>query len=446
MIELKDINIAYDNRTLIKNGTIKFYKGSVHLITGNSGSGKSTLLYRIGLISNDLNYKYFINGRDILLENELYKSQIRRFSISYVLQDYTLFEQYDVLGNLRLYSDFVHKKYNEKELRSFLDMVHLNVSFSQLISTLSGGEKQRLAIACALCKNCDILILDEPTSALDENNSIILFDVLIELAHKHDKCVIFSSHSSIAKEYADIIYTIENGKLSVINDNDQKNDSYFYQIQTKRKLHFNFYINYIKYFQKKFKNLNKLILAIMTISILTSFISIYIVDFYTDKSKGAIIKMGSNQLFISNSKQDIFVDDLVDPIKDSTIQKVINERECSFSSPYYQLKTTYAGKKIYILPYYDQNDFSHLELCKLDTRESKGLYISYNVYTTFIKDNLNSKEMELELEVNNTKNSKEQVKKKIFSVNAALKEGYVSPYYQSSPYYIYMYYKDIIEI
>lgn len=447
-MKIKDLKIHYSNKVLIENGKANFYKGKLHLITGKSGSGKSTLLYRLGLISRDIDFKYFIDDQDILALNETQKSDIRRFNISYVLQDYSLFEQYDVLGNLQLYSSFINKNYTEKDFVLLLEMVHLDVPFHQSIETLSGGERQRLAIACALCKDSDILILDEPTNSLDDDNTTNIFKLLRELARVHNKCVIVSSHNELAKEYVDITYKISQGEILSLDEETETSHFSLSINNIRNKIDFKFYINYIKYFQKKFYLLNNLILTVMVVMLLASILSVNIIDFYTNKSKNEIVTIGDNQLFITNSKKDIFVDDLDVPLEKEKIQRIIDEKECQFSSPYISLTTTYLDKKIVVLPYYDENDFDALELCKLDTRDNKGLYFSYDLYTSFVKNNNTLKSVDLEFEVKNFDgvNESSRIKRKLFPIRAALKEGYVNPYFQSNGYFIYMYYKDVVNI
>ena len=116
MIKLSNISIQYDE-VLLQNSEIQFYGNSFHLITGKSGCGKSSLLYIIGLIANPKDVEYTINSKPIsTYKNEL----IKRYNIGYVLQDLCLFEQYDVLGNLKLYSSFINKEYSEDEYKDIL--------------------------------------------------------------------------------------------------------------------------------------------------------------------------------------------------------------------------------------------------------------------------------------------------------------------------------------
>ena len=96
MIEIKDIEIVYDDYIILNKTDIDIPEHAITLIRGVSGSGKTSLLYRIGLISEDDHFYYNIY-EDIQDDDK--KSILRREYISFVLQDNSLFEQYDVLGN-----------------------------------------------------------------------------------------------------------------------------------------------------------------------------------------------------------------------------------------------------------------------------------------------------------------------------------------------------------
>ena len=213
MIEIKDIEIVYDDYIILNKTDIDIPEHAITLIRGISGSGKTSLLYRIGLISEDDHFYYNIY-EDIQDDDK--KSILRREYISFVLQDNSLFEQYDVLGNMQLYAAFHNKRYSEEKYRQILKSVNLDIPLHQSIQTLSGGQKQRVAIACALCKDTEIIILDEPTSFLDKENEMLVFDTLKHICDTYQKTIIISSHSDYAMSIADKIYEIQDKEIKKV--------------------------------------------------------------------------------------------------------------------------------------------------------------------------------------------------------------------------------------
>ena len=99
MLQLSHLHIAYD-RVLLEDASLSIEPGKVTLIRGESGSGKTTLLYRIGLLSQDHDYVYLVDGEDIMKASEKKRKAFQKENIGYVLQDALLFEQYTVYENL----------------------------------------------------------------------------------------------------------------------------------------------------------------------------------------------------------------------------------------------------------------------------------------------------------------------------------------------------------
>jgi len=197
MLKLENISIHYNN-TFLLSAELHIPINKITLIRGINGSGKTSLLYRAGLISNDKSYKYLVDDFDLITAEEKEKSAFRQKHLSFVFQDNPLFEQYDLLGNLKIHAQFNNKDYSEEEKRNILKKVKLDIPLNMSIEKLSGGERQRLAIACCLCKDTDIIILDEPTSFLDEENELLIFSLLKDLSNSEKKTIILSSHSKNA--------------------------------------------------------------------------------------------------------------------------------------------------------------------------------------------------------------------------------------------------------
>ena len=214
MITLKKLKIEYD-RLLLNDTNLIFYRGQVSLISGKSGIGKTSLLYRIGLASTHLDYEMEIDDIQVHTLSEKQISDIRRYQIGFVLQEKDILEHLDVFGNLSYYALMVGKSLTEHEAKSLLEQVSLHVPFTQDVMTLSLGERQRLAIACSLVKDPDIMIMDEPTASLDQQNEDLIFQILTNLAHDQNKYVIIASHSLKAMEVADWIYMFQDTQIKV---------------------------------------------------------------------------------------------------------------------------------------------------------------------------------------------------------------------------------------
>ena len=159
------------------------------------------------------------------------KSILRREYISFVLQDNSLFEQYDVLGNMQLYAAFHNKRYSEEKYRQILKSVNLDIPLHQSIQTLSGGQKQRVAIACALCNDTEIIISQETQNELAIATPKATNSVIKKVSKQND----ISKHKSKLDTYL----AITEKQKEVIAKNENKTTP---QEQTNQKSTYN-YVN-----------------------------------------------------------------------------------------------------------------------------------------------------------------------------------------------------------
>ena len=216
MIEIKDIEIVYDYYIILNKTDIDIPEHAITLIRGISGSGKTSLLYRIGLISEDDHFYYNIY-EDIQDDDK--KSILRREYISFVLQDNSLFEQYDVLGNMQLYAAFHNKRYSEEKYRQILKSVNLDIPLHQSIQTLSGGQKQRGAACRALITNPKILFADEPTGNLDSKTTMEVMRLMQKIVRERQQTLVMVTHDNNLASYADRQIRIIDGKIVEIIEN-----------------------------------------------------------------------------------------------------------------------------------------------------------------------------------------------------------------------------------
>ena len=206
MIELKNIHIQFKN-LVIKNGNLQIFPNELTVITGDSGTGKTSLLNILGLldINNKCDYKW--NGN--IIED---KVSFQRKYISYVFQDYNAIEDLTVYDNFKVMYNIAGRMFQKEEVNDLLKQVSIDVEkINQKVKSLSGGEKQRLALALAVVKEPQLLLLDEPTANLDEKNALIIVDILHRFK-KNCMIVIASHHPDLYQ--AEHIYHIENQQIS----------------------------------------------------------------------------------------------------------------------------------------------------------------------------------------------------------------------------------------
>lgn len=267
MITLTNVNLKF-NKTLIRNGKIHIPDNSITVITGKSGSGKTSLLYLIGLISSNSDYDYIFNENRINLKSDKEVSSIRKSRIGYVFQDNAVIDSLSINENIRYAAKIAGVSITDEDIAAYLKKVKLDIDGRKYPRTLSGGEQQRLAIACAMAKKPDLIIADEPTSALDEENSILIMDIFKDFAKQTQKIVVIASHNPLVSNYADVLYEIHDCKINLISGNEYNKESERRNLLPDSKtLPFSFYIKYALKTMRRARLLKTLMLFLCALSI-----------------------------------------------------------------------------------------------------------------------------------------------------------------------------------
>lgn len=212
MIRLDHIHVQYV-QPLLEDATLVINQGQITSIFGKSGCGKTSVLYLVGLLDQLNDTEYYFENLSVHQLNSKQKSELQKSEISFVYQGKGVFESFSIQGNFEVISKIAHKNMHPEDWKRILKMVHLNKHLSTPVFTLSGGEKQRLAIALAIVKDPSLIILDEPTSQLDEDNAQSIMNILKELAHKQNKAILIASHSPVVYQNSDIVYQVKNRQL-----------------------------------------------------------------------------------------------------------------------------------------------------------------------------------------------------------------------------------------
>ena len=191
MIICKNICKAFSEQVVIGSFSYEFKDRGFYLLLGESGSGKTTFL---NILSGILDF----DDGEITWNDKAFTSRVEysdfKNEFDYITQDTFFADFLSVMDNMRLISD------SDDKIREALDKFGLSGKENQMPSTLSGGEKQRLAIARAILGGKKVLFLDEPTASLDEENKTAVFEMLAKISA--EVLVICSSHDKVAREYA----------------------------------------------------------------------------------------------------------------------------------------------------------------------------------------------------------------------------------------------------
>jgi len=191
-------------------------RGEIFVIIGLSGSGKSTLIRCFNKLATPTDGHVQVEGKivDQLEKNEL--TEFRRKTISMVFQNFGLFTHRSVLRNVAYGLEVrgIPKQEREANAREFIDLVGLSGMENSPIKALSGGMKQRVGLARALCNNPDVLLMDEPFSALDPLVKSNMQDELLEIHKKLGKTILFITHDiDEAFRLADRLAIMRDGKI-----------------------------------------------------------------------------------------------------------------------------------------------------------------------------------------------------------------------------------------
>lgn len=189
-------------------------KGEFVALMGASGSGKSTLLSIVATIDKKTSGKVYIDGQNIdsLSSNDL--SRFRRENLGFVFQDYALLDTLTGFENIAL-SLSINNVAGEKIRNRVIDMaslLHIEGILTKYPYEMSGGEKQRIAIARAMATSPRLLLADEPTGALDSKSSQTILESFSELHEKRGASILMVSHDPFASSFAERVVFLSDGK------------------------------------------------------------------------------------------------------------------------------------------------------------------------------------------------------------------------------------------
>lgn len=213
----KSFEIGDDNINVLNNIDLVIEAGDSIAITGKSGAGKSTLLHILATLDRPTSGSVLLDGDNLTNSSNENLSKVRLNNFGFVYQFHHLLDDFNAFDNCKIVQDLNNKK-NNPNIDELLISVGLKDKFKSYPYQLSGGEKQRLAIARALSNNPNFLIMDEPTGNLDNKTSKLIQDLILEISHKRNIGIILATHDLNFANMMDTVYEIFDGGLRKINE------------------------------------------------------------------------------------------------------------------------------------------------------------------------------------------------------------------------------------
>ncbi|NLD10839.1 MAG: ABC transporter ATP-binding protein [Clostridiales bacterium] len=220
LLEVKNLKKIYTTRfggnqvQALQNVTFSVEEGEYVAIMGESGSGKTTLLNILASLDKPTSGEVLLNGRNITQIREKEISAFRRDNLGFVFQDFNLLDTFSLRDNIYLPLVLAGKDVSlmESSIKPIADKLGINDLLEKFPYEVSGGQKQRAAVARALITKPELILADEPTGALDSNAADSLMDLFNEI-NDEGQTILMVTHSTKAASHAKRVLFIKDGEV-----------------------------------------------------------------------------------------------------------------------------------------------------------------------------------------------------------------------------------------
>lgn len=220
ILEVKNLKKVYNRGNketevfALKDINFEVKEGEFVAIMGESGSGKSTLLNLIASLDDPTSGDIILAGENIKDKNDKKRAEFRREKLGFVYQDFSLLNSLNNRDNifLPLVLERVKYKIMQERLENISKPLKIEALLDKFPYQISGGQKQRMAVARALITNPKLILADEPTGALDSNSSMELLNIF-EKINKTGQTILMVTHSTMAAARASRVLFIKDGKI-----------------------------------------------------------------------------------------------------------------------------------------------------------------------------------------------------------------------------------------
>ena len=215
MIEIKDIHKKFGSLEVLKGIDATIDKGEIVSITGASGAGKTTLLQIVGTLEKPDAGEVLIDGRSVFGMKEKALSAFRNRHIGFVFQFHRLLPEFTALENVVLPALIARRSESEarRQAAELLDFLGMKERMHHKPAQLSGGEKQRAAVARALINRPDVVLADEPSGSLDTQNKTELHRLFFDLRKEFGQTFVIVTHDEALAKLSDRTIVLRDGRI-----------------------------------------------------------------------------------------------------------------------------------------------------------------------------------------------------------------------------------------
>lgn len=204
----------------VNDVTLKVPRNKFIILAGKSGSGKTTLLNLIAGIDLPTSGDILFEGKCLNKLSETKRDKIRRTDVGIVFQNTALMANMSAIENIEFSLAISGSiKGKRKQSISWLEKMGIRERRNHMPAEMSGGEQARVAIGRALAHSPKLLIADEPTSELDSKTSHTVVQMFRDLVREQDLTIIMTTHDVNMMDYADFVYTMEDGRITDVREN-----------------------------------------------------------------------------------------------------------------------------------------------------------------------------------------------------------------------------------